>query len=69
MRGRLPPDTDRRIRREMSRYASNITSMMALFPAVKMQQIIDKHSACFKHQVDRDVFIATCKPLLDVAHR
>jgi len=66
---RLPNSVDQLIKREMSSYASNITSMMAQFPGARIRRIVDSYAATLSNKSDQDVFFVNTQPILQVAHR
>jgi len=67
--GRLPASVEQYIRRVLSKYASNITSMMSQFPGLKIQQIIDAYAASFQNKSDQEVFLLNTQPIVKIIHR
>ncbi|XP_076818165.1 acetyl-CoA carboxylase-like isoform X1 [Clavelina lepadiformis] len=67
--GRLPNAVEQCIRRELSLYASNITSMMSQFPGSKIRRIVDSYAANITNKNDQDVFFVNTQPILQVVHK
>jgi len=67
--GRLPSKLDQYIRREMTSYASNITSMMSQFPGPRIRRLIDKYSATLTSKNDQDVFFVNTQPIIQIVNR
>ena len=67
--GRLPSQVEKSIRRELSNYASNITSMMSQFPGLRIQRIIDSYAASLQNHVDQEVFFLNTQQIIEVVHR
>ena len=66
---RLPASVDQLIKRELSSYASNITSMMTQFPGARIRRIVDSYARTLSSKSDQDVFFVNTQPVLQVAHR
>lgn len=54
--GRIPIIVEKKIRRLMSDYERNITSVLAQFPSQQIASIIDSHAATIQKRADKDVF-------------
>nr|CAB3219668.1 acetyl-CoA carboxylase-like [Phallusia mammillata] len=67
--GRLPAKLDQFIRREMSSYASNITSMMSQFPGPRIRRYIDKYAAVLTNKSEQDVFFVNTQSILQIVNR
>lgn len=67
--GRLPTDVEKSIRRLMSQFASNLTSVLAQFPSQQIANVIDSHSAKLTRQADRDVFYMTTQVIQQLVSR
>ena len=67
--GRLPPQLDQFIRRELSSYASNITSMMSQFPGQRIKGIMDSFAASLTNKSEQEVFFLNTQQILKVIYR
>lgn len=67
--GRLPFPVERAIRREMTSYASNITSMLSQFPGSRIRRIVDQHAAKLPNKTDQDVFFINTQPILQLVNK
>ncbi|KAB7507632.1 Acetyl-CoA carboxylase [Armadillidium nasatum] len=66
--GRIPSVVEKKIRKYMNVYASNITSMLAQFPSQEIASAIDSHAASLQKK-DRDVFFVTTQGLVQLCQR
>lgn len=67
--GRLPAKLEQFIRREMSSYASNITSMMSQFPGARIRRFIDSYAALLTSKAEQDVFFVNTQSILQIVNR
>uniref|UniRef100_H2YM73 Uncharacterized protein n=1 Tax=Ciona savignyi TaxID=51511 RepID=H2YM73_CIOSA len=67
--GRLPAQVEKSIRREMSSYASNITSMMSQFPGSRIRRAVDSFAAKLTNKTEQDVFFVNTQPILQVINK
>ncbi|BFZ10005.1 hypothetical protein BsWGS_13044 [Bradybaena similaris] len=69
IQGRVPPHVERSIRKLMSSYASNITSVLCQFPSQQIASVIDSYAATLTKRADRDVFFMTCQGIVHLVQR
>ena len=69
MGGCLPPPVERGIGKEMYRYASNITSMMILFPGARIKKIVEYYAKSLTNKSDEDAFHSSMRPVVEVVER
>uniref|UniRef100_T1JBH2 Uncharacterized protein n=1 Tax=Strigamia maritima TaxID=126957 RepID=T1JBH2_STRMM len=67
--GRIPVHVEKKIRKLMSLYASNITSVLAQFPSQQIASVIDSHAATLQKRTDRDVFFMTTQAIVQLVQR
>ncbi|XP_059482101.1 acetyl-CoA carboxylase isoform X3 [Neocloeon triangulifer] len=67
--GRIPPSVEKKIRKLMSQYQSNITSVLAQFPSQQIAAVIDSHAATLQKRSDRDVFFLTTQGIVQLVQR
>ncbi|XP_071442085.1 acetyl-CoA carboxylase isoform X1 [Hetaerina americana] len=67
--GRIPISVEKKIRKLMSLYASNITSVLAQFPSQQIASVIDSHAATLQKRADRDVFFLTTQGIVQLVQR
>ncbi|KAK2717768.1 hypothetical protein QYM36_006530, partial [Artemia franciscana] len=67
--GRIPQVVERKIRKLMALYASNITSVLAQFPSQQIANVIDSHAATLQKRSDRDVFFLTTQGIVQLVQR
>lgn len=67
--GRLPTSVDKKIRKLMSQYASNITSILSKFPHQQIANVIDGHAATLTRRADKDVFFMTSQGITQLIKR
>ncbi|XP_075245260.1 acetyl-CoA carboxylase-like isoform X3 [Convolutriloba macropyga] len=68
MSGRLNAGLDMAIRRELQKYASNLTAAVCQFPTNKIVNMIDEFMATsIKNKADRDLFVQNTQPLVQTA--
>ncbi|KAK7068522.1 hypothetical protein SK128_027163 [Halocaridina rubra] len=66
--GRIPQVVEKKIRKYMLIYGSNVTSMLAQFPSQEIASAIDSHAASLQKK-DRDVFFVTTQGLVQLCQR
>ncbi|XP_076067982.1 acetyl-CoA carboxylase isoform X2 [Oratosquilla oratoria] len=66
--GRIPLAVEKKIRKYMNIYASNVTSMLAQFPSQEIASAVDSHAASLQKK-DRDVFFITTQGLVQLCQR
>ncbi|XP_055889242.1 acetyl-CoA carboxylase-like isoform X3 [Biomphalaria glabrata] len=69
IQGRVPQHVERSIRKLMSSYASNITSVLSQFPSQQIASVIDTYAATLSKRSDRDVFFMTCQGIVQLVQR
>ncbi|CAL1538931.1 unnamed protein product [Lymnaea stagnalis] len=69
IQGRVPQHVERSIRKLMSSYASNITSVLSQFPSQQIASVIDTYAASLTKRADRDVFFMTCQGIVQLVQR
>jgi len=67
--GRIPQTVEKKIRKLMGLYASNITSVLAQFPSQQIASVIDGHAATLQKRADRDVFFLTTQGIVQLVQR
>ncbi|XP_014612049.1 PREDICTED: acetyl-CoA carboxylase isoform X3 [Polistes canadensis] len=67
--GRIPPSVEKKIRKLMSLYERNITSVLAQFPSQQIAAVIDGHAATLSKRSDRDVFFLTTQAIVQLVQR
>ncbi|XP_021953724.1 acetyl-CoA carboxylase isoform X2 [Folsomia candida] len=67
--GRIPQLVEKKIRKLMMLYASNITSVLAQFPSQQIASVIDSHAATLQKRADRDVFFMTTQGIVQLVQR
>jgi acetyl-CoA carboxylase/biotin carboxylase 1 len=67
--GRIPPSVEKKIRKLMNLYASNITSVLAQFPSQQIASVIDSHAATLQKRADRDLFFMTTQGIVQLVQR
>ncbi|XP_068249206.1 acetyl-CoA carboxylase isoform X1 [Palaemon carinicauda] len=66
--GRIPHAVEKKIRKYMMIYGSNVTSMLAQFPSQEIATVINNHAASLQKK-DREVFLKTISGLLLLCER
>ncbi|KAK3798057.1 hypothetical protein RRG08_034617 [Elysia crispata] len=69
IQGRVPQHVERSIKKLMSSYASNITSVLCQFPSQQIASVIDTYAATLTKRADRDVFFMTCQGIVQLVQR
>lgn len=67
--GRIPATVEKKIRKLMALYASNITSVLAQFPSQQVANVIDAYAATLQKRADRDVFFMTTQGIVQLVQR
>ncbi|XP_026673591.1 acetyl-CoA carboxylase isoform X3 [Ceratina calcarata] len=67
--GRIPVSVEKKIRKLMSLYESNITSVLAQFPSQQIAAVIDGHAGSLSKRSERDVFFLTTQPIVQLVQR
>lgn len=67
--GRIPVLVEKKIRKLMSLYERNITSILAQFPSQQIAAVIDGHAATLSKRADRDVFFLTTQAIVQLVQR
>ncbi|XP_035827708.1 acetyl-CoA carboxylase isoform X2 [Aplysia californica] len=69
IQGRVPQHVEKSIRKLMSSYASNITSVLCQFPSQQIASVIDTYAATLNKRADRDVFFMTTQGIVQLVQR
>ncbi|KAI4455017.1 acetyl-coa carboxylase isoform a [Holotrichia oblita] len=67
--GRIPPAVEKKIRRLMSLYERNITSVLAQFPSQQIASVIDSHAANMNKRAERDGFFLATEGIVQLVQR
>lgn len=67
--GRIVPNVEKKIRKLMASYASNITSVLSQFPSQQIAAIIDSHAATLTKKRDRDEFFLSMSDVVQLVQR
>lgn len=67
--GRIPISVEKKIRKLMSLYERNITSVLAQFPSQQIAAVIDGHAATLSKRAERDVFFLTTQSIVQLVQR
>lgn len=67
--GRIPISVEKKIRKLMTLYERNITSVLAQFPSQQIASVIDSHAATLQKRSDRDVFFMTTQGIIVLVQR
>ncbi|XP_077270819.1 acetyl-CoA carboxylase isoform X1 [Temnothorax americanus] len=67
--GRIPVSVEKKIRKLMSLYERNITSILAQFPSQQIAAVIDGHAATLSKRAERDVFFMTTQAIVQLVQR
>ncbi|XP_020292337.1 acetyl-CoA carboxylase isoform X2 [Pseudomyrmex gracilis] len=67
--GRIPVLVEKKIRKLMSLYERNITSILAQFPSQQIAAVIDGHAATLSKRAERDVFFLTTQAIVQLVQR
>nr|XP_034333457.1 acetyl-CoA carboxylase-like [Crassostrea gigas]XP_034333458.1 acetyl-CoA carboxylase-like [Crassostrea gigas] len=64
--GRIPPQVEKAIKKEMHSYASNITSVLSQFPSQQIANVIDSHAATLTRRTERENFFMTTQGIVQL---
>lgn len=67
--GRIPSNVEKNIKKLMTMYSSNITSVLAQFPSQQIASVIDSYAATLQKRSDRDVFFMTTQGIVQLVQR
>jgi acetyl-CoA carboxylase/biotin carboxylase 1 len=67
--GRIPVTVEKKIRKLMTFYECNITSVLAQFPSQQIANVIDRHAATLLKRSDRDAFFATTQSIVQLVQQ
>lgn len=67
--GRIPVSVEKKIRKLMTLYERNITSVLAQFPSQQIASVIDGHAATLQKRSERDVFFMTTQGIVQLVQR
>ncbi|XP_018332454.1 acetyl-CoA carboxylase isoform X2 [Agrilus planipennis] len=67
--GRIPAAVEKKIRRLMSLYERNITSVLAQFPSQQIASVIDSHAASMQKRAERDGFFLATEGIVHLVQR
>ncbi|XP_034934564.1 acetyl-CoA carboxylase isoform X3 [Chelonus insularis] len=67
--GRIPVSVEKKIRKLMTLYERNITSVLAQFPSQQIAAVIDSHAATLSKRSERDVFFLTTQAIVQLVQR
>ncbi|CAH1987134.1 unnamed protein product [Acanthoscelides obtectus] len=67
--GRIPAAVEKKIRRLMSLYERNITSVLAQFPSQQIASVIDTHAATIHKKAERDAFFLATEGIVQLVQR
>ncbi|XP_076444830.1 LOW QUALITY PROTEIN: acetyl-CoA carboxylase-like [Babylonia areolata] len=68
-RGRVPQQVERSIRKLMSSYSSNITSVLCQFPSQQIASVIDNYAATLQKRTERDGFFLATQGIVQLVQR
>lgn len=67
--GRIPVSVEKKIRKLMTLYERNITSVLAQFPSQQIANVIDGHAATLQKRTDRDNFFLQTQGVIQLVQR
>lgn len=67
--GRIPNIVDDKIKQYLTKYASNITSILNQFPSQQIANIIDAHAETLKKRAERDLFFMNTQGINELLQR
>lgn len=67
--GRIPLAVEKKIRKLMSLYERNITSVLAQFPSQQIASVIDGYAATLQKRAERDVFFMATQGVVQLVQR
>eukprot|EP00794_Sanderia_malayensis_P012741 gene12741-14046_t len=67
--GRIPNVVEEKIMAYLSRYSSNITSILTKFPSQQIANLIDSHAATLTKRVEKDIFFMNTQGIRQIVQR
>lgn len=67
--GRIPVDVENSIQKHLSKYKSNMTSVLCQFPSQKIITVIDQQAATLHRRADYDAFVMNTNPLSQLVQK
>ncbi|XP_073241070.1 acetyl-CoA carboxylase-like isoform X1 [Porites lutea] len=67
--GRIPTTVEESIKRHLSSYASNITSVLSQFPSQQIANVVDAHAATLTKRTERDAFFLNTQSIVQLVQR
>lgn len=67
--GRIPTSVEKKIRKLMTLYERNITSVLAQFPSQQIASVIDSHAATLQKRAERDAFFLNTQGIVQLVQR
>lgn len=67
--GRIPSRVEKSIRKLLSSYASNLTSVLSQFPSQQIANVIDSHAATLTRRAEREVFFMNTQGIVELVQR
>ncbi|XP_020604828.1 acetyl-CoA carboxylase-like isoform X1 [Orbicella faveolata] len=67
--GRIPATVEETIKRHLSSYASNITSVLSQFPSQQIANVVDAHAATLTKRTERDAFFLNTQSIVQLVQR
>lgn len=66
---RIPSSVVEALRRCLTHFASNITSVISQFPSAQIINIINRHAASIQKRSDHDQFFMNTNPIMELAQK
>lgn len=67
--GRIPSSVEDNIKKHLSSYASNITSVLSQFPSQQIANVVDAHAATLTKRAERDAFFLNTQNIVQLVQR
>lgn len=67
--GRIPGTVEEAIRKHLTSYASNITSVLSQFPSQQIANVVDAHAATLTKRTERDAFFLNTQNIVQLVQR
>ncbi|XP_078337630.1 acetyl-CoA carboxylase-like isoform X9 [Crassostrea virginica] len=64
--GRIPPQVEKAIKKQLQLYSSNITSVLSQFPSQQIANVIDSHAATLTRRTERENFFMTTQGIVQL---
>ncbi|XP_062596285.1 acetyl-CoA carboxylase 1-like isoform X10 [Saccostrea cucullata] len=64
--GRIPPQVEKAIKKQLQSYSSNITSVLSQFPSQQIANVIDSHAATLTRRTERENFFMTTQGIVQL---